>query len=744
MRVVSLLSGMVLGAVALAAPARAEVHAILVGVSQYRHLTPDLHLRGAANDAREMARWLLESGVPAANIRLLADNAGEVPAGLGAPVEPTKAAIVAAFDEVTAAVAPGDLVVFHFSGHGSQQRDLSGDEGGGSDEIFMPIDSGRWDTATGLMQNALVDDELDFLTARIRNAGADIWAVIDACHSSTGFRGAGDGAGPMRTRFIPPAVLDPDGAMELATPDGRVADGDLEGLATLPLKADAGRLAVFYSAQEHQRAGEKPLPDEATGAWHGLFSFHMLQRLRTASGASYRQLFQSVVDDLRAAGVAAAQTPDYEGDMLDEPILKGEAAVARQWAASGTGVSAGYLHGLAPGSIVALVADPAAPPEAALGHAQITTVEALQAGYRAVDYPCALRDAEGFCPPSASPVAGDIRYARLVEPALDFVVRIGAPQRIDAADGHDYGAILAAYEAVAGLPPVERGRLQLGASDPDVALALVDGRLAISGPSGVVDPHGPGSSLRLELPADPAEARARLLDAFQRISRVMALYRVSSAQKTPLFGLGGFGKPVRTTLRASKAGPEAAEATTCPKIASRAELDRLAQAAVPVGSPGQLSNCDLLFIDFVNGSPTAQDVTVLYVDGSFGIEPVWPRRGVSNRLAFNQSVSMPIRIRTLRDDGSRAPTGEERIVVLAVPVTDATAERTVLTGLAQPAMTMRTSRSPMEAFIAGAMADTVRTRGGLGRSAQTLVADVHGFVVVPGGGDAVAAEAPAQ
>ena len=54
----------------------------------------------------------------------------------------TRDAILAAFDRLVDRTQPGDLVVVHYSGHGSQVVDLEKDEPDGLDETIVPDDSG--------------------------------------------------------------------------------------------------------------------------------------------------------------------------------------------------------------------------------------------------------------------------------------------------------------------------------------------------------------------------------------------------------------------------------------------------------------------------------------------------------------------------------------------------------------------------------------------------------------------------
>lgn len=72
---------------------------------------------------------------------------------------------------------PGDSLVFHFSGHGSQQKNYNGDEIDGYDETLCPLD---FET-----QGMIVDDEINATIVRPLPRGAKLHAIIDACHSGT-------------------------------------------------------------------------------------------------------------------------------------------------------------------------------------------------------------------------------------------------------------------------------------------------------------------------------------------------------------------------------------------------------------------------------------------------------------------------------------------------------------------------------------------------------------------------------
>lgn len=72
---------------------------------------------------------------------------------------------------------PGDSLVFHYSGHGSRQRNYTGDEVDGYDETLCPLD---FET-----QGMIVDDEINAAIVRPLPRGVKLHAIVDSCHSGT-------------------------------------------------------------------------------------------------------------------------------------------------------------------------------------------------------------------------------------------------------------------------------------------------------------------------------------------------------------------------------------------------------------------------------------------------------------------------------------------------------------------------------------------------------------------------------
>src|SRR5688572_21212041 len=110
----------VLAALALlAAPAAAQEggqrRALLIGIDEYRSATLP-PLRGAVNDTETVAHVLVTRfGFAPADVRTLTN------------AEATRSAVLAALAKLVQDAGPADSVWLHYSGHGAQVADQSGD-----------------------------------------------------------------------------------------------------------------------------------------------------------------------------------------------------------------------------------------------------------------------------------------------------------------------------------------------------------------------------------------------------------------------------------------------------------------------------------------------------------------------------------------------------------------------------------------------------------------------------------------
>jgi len=619
------------------APADAATRALVVGVSGYPNLPEAIRLVGPKNDAREMANTLARLGVPSSDITVLADGATNLDAGITNAGPGTKSAILDGLDRLAATSKPGDLVVFYFSGHGSQQPDADGDEQGGADEIFLPYDVGRWSGAG--VENALVDDELNERVEAILAKGADFFGVIDACHSATGFRALpGD---DVRVRGVEPDELGVP-AMSGAAERG-LGEGETE-----PSAAARGRAAFFYAAQEDEEALEKTPAGATDGESYAVFTYQLISRLNQTQGLTYRTLHQAVVADIKRNTLMATQTPELEGNLLDEPVLGlTSAAARRQWPIYAGKLQAGTLQGVSKGALVALYDDPLAADDKALAYGIVDEAGAT----RSLASPAAPPCADGDCGAVAdAAVFKKGRFARLARQGVDLGLVLSEPVRLDPADGHDYAGPIAALKSAVSSQSLS-ARVSVRSAGYDVAVGLIDGTLAFAPAGGAIDAQGPASSPRLTLPADPLQAQAKVEDAVGKMARATALQRLGGGSN------GARALGLEPTIWVSRAKVKPGEGESC------SEDDADYEPAVAKSDASVLGDCDILSIDMANKGKKPLDVTVFLIGADFAITPVWPVDGDANRILASESKRAAI----LQMEPHPESATEERLVFLAVP-----------------------------------------------------------------------------
>ena len=419
-------------------------HALLVACTEYPNLPQRNWLIGPKNDAGLVHEYLLKN-VPdpvrfaTENVTLLAKD---VPGASGLP---THAAIKAALADLAAKVQRDDFVYLHLSGHGAQQPQAkAGDETDGLDEIFLPVDIGKWINRDAGVPNALVDNEIGAALDAIRDKGAFVWVVFDCCHSGTATRAAEvDDEMERKVEFADLAGGDEAARAAAIKTYDDITAGASRGVDENGTRKPAfnltptgsepitkGKLVAFYAAQTVETTPEMPLPKGATDAPRfGLFTFTILSKLAENPDVTYRQLGQAVLQQY-SADSRTRPTPLFEGELDARVFGTNKTDTIMQWPVvikdDEATIGAGLLHRLTPGSKLAILPSALSQLSEALGYLEVQSAKNLESRVKPVEFERkpALKLAD--IPANA--------YARLAELAVDYKLVVARPAATEGLD----------------------------------------------------------------------------------------------------------------------------------------------------------------------------------------------------------------------------------------------------------------------------------------------------------------------
>lgn len=635
------MSASVLTAV-IATPALAATRVLLVAVSDYPDV--DMRLEGPTNDARLLYQVLRQRGVPEPDIRVLADGIKpDNPEGIVVTGPPTRQAIVEGFDRLAAEAAPGDEVFISMSGHGTQQpaRDPR-TEADGLDEVFLPLDVGRWDEGIASIDNALVDDDIGQMLDRIRRKGAKIWFAMDSCHSGTGTRGAANDPEVWQRSVSPESLGVPAARMQAA----RASEPSTEAV---DLDSAPG-LVAFFAAQSNEAALELKLPARQPGGErHGLLSYYIAQALARSGSGTYLGLAQSVRAGYDEVGGARQRfpTPLFEGDLTESVLGDTAADAVTRWPArriddEHVRVDAGRLHGLRDGSELLLRDATGAP--AARG--AVTLLGLAQSDIALSWIGSALPDqlmAEAVGTAAPEPYLVDVP----AQPPAGLAAALATLQQLDAGNS---GITLAEGSTFADLQlRVARDAVWLVPQGDNVNSVIAAG----------------ASGIPLELPAQ--QLAAELDDALRARA---ATHRLAQLAET--FASTPATQALEVDLAVLPRGTEPTAANPHPDCSEPAADAAADAVAVDLGSVPHLRHCDTLFVTLRNRGADPLDIGLFYVD-SLGAAVALPGL-TALRLDAGEKVPplvLPFTITTWDTEADRqASTGIERLVVTGLKRAD--------------------------------------------------------------------------
>lgn len=198
-------------AISLPAAAEPAIYGLIVGIDDYVGDRNDL--QGAVNDADDIADALASAG--AKEVMKLTD------------ARASKAAIMAGWNALVAKAAPGDTIVFSYSGHGDQEPEPPGRNGepDGLNENFL---LGGYEAEGPGLAERIVDDEAFEMLKAADDKGIETIFLADSCHSGTMFRSTNS----TKIRYRTGKFRDPDLSQDvLKLPDPALAlvtEGDFK------------------------------------------------------------------------------------------------------------------------------------------------------------------------------------------------------------------------------------------------------------------------------------------------------------------------------------------------------------------------------------------------------------------------------------------------------------------------------------------------------------------------------------
>ncbi len=304
--------------------------ALLVGINEYRYPSRVSSLAGCVNDVELMKSVLIgKYEYPESQVLVLTNEAA------------THQGILHAFrDHLIRNAQRDDVVIFHYSGHGSQMRDTSGDELDGWDETLVPHDSRD---PEGKVFD-ISDDELNTLFLELQQRTRNITFILDSCNSGTALRAAGN------VRRIAP---------DERTPPAEPGDSGTRGVSEG--SNDWRPDNLNYTLISGCLAGESSFEHWADNREHGALTYFLASQLRQASPQStYRDVMDAVSGKVNAR--YPAQHPQLEGAGSDKVIFGDTTVLARPFVlcsprSQGTvELQAGQAYGATIGSVFEIFA----------------------------------------------------------------------------------------------------------------------------------------------------------------------------------------------------------------------------------------------------------------------------------------------------------------------------------------------------------------------------------------------------
>lgn len=273
--------------------------ALLIGINKYPNLASRCQLSGCVNDVMLMSNILQENfGFSKENITLLKDE------------QASQKSILGAMENLAKIICKDDIIVIHYSGHGSQMTDREDDDPDGMDETIVPSDSGRYPNEN----RDITDDQIYENLLKISEITPFTTLLFDCCHSGTIAR---DAFG-VNTRWIDPDTrpitdLPPS---TVNTTLAKKSSRDLGPSGWMPL---GQRYVLIAGCRDEESSYEYEVLEGDKLVMHGTLTYFLGRELvKASSGTTYRDIFERISSQVTA--VHSRQHPQIEG-ALDRELF---------------------------------------------------------------------------------------------------------------------------------------------------------------------------------------------------------------------------------------------------------------------------------------------------------------------------------------------------------------------------------------------------------------------------------------
>ncbi len=311
--------------------------ALLVGINNYQNVE---NLKGAITDINLQRELLIHRfGFNPQDILVVSDES---------EIKPTRQGILQAFEEhLIKQAKPGDIVVYHFSGHGSQVVDSSFEDNLNS--TFVPSDR-TISLAGNQKQVSDITGKTLFLLMSAINT-ENLTVVLDSCYSGGGKRGN------LTIRSIEGGKEYISSNIELEyqqkwLSDLGITDQELEQRR----KKGIAKGVVIASARKDEIATEAYLDDFVTGAFTYLMTQYLWQE---NSNTPVKSVIANISRSINST-FTSNQTPEFEAKnnsnnetkpiyFISQPVPTAEAVITQ---VRGNTVNL-WLGGVAPQALAA-------------------------------------------------------------------------------------------------------------------------------------------------------------------------------------------------------------------------------------------------------------------------------------------------------------------------------------------------------------------------------------------------------